>query len=104
MALCRRVLDAINTGASTERGGYSVIDQQQTECDREQIEVTIIPSRRDHDLQKNDKPTCKQPHSPRRPTETWNDNLDDKSERDRKARDPPRTLIGPPADHARHRR
>src|SRR5882724_4527943 len=83
-ALCRRVLDAINTGASTERGGYSVIDQQQTERDREQVEKAIIPRRRNHDLQKNEEPTGKQPQSARRPNEKWDDNFDDETERDRK--------------------
>src|SRR5438309_2454354 len=78
-----------------------IIDEQQTQRDGEQVEETIVPRRRDCDLEKNEKPTRKQPQSARRPNEKRNDDFNDEAERDRKFLEPFRTLIGPPTDHSR---
>src|SRR5437867_302979 len=78
-----------------------IIDDQQTQRDGEQVEETIVPRRRDCDLEKNEKPTRKQPQSARRPNEKRNDDFDDEEECDRKFLEPLRTLIGPPTDHSR---
>ena len=78
-----------------------IIDEQQTQRDGEQVEETIVPRRRDCDLEKNEKPTRKQPQSARRPNEKRNDDFNDEAECDRKFLEPFRTLIGPPTDHSR---
>src|SRR5438270_6680794 len=80
-----------------------VIEEQQTECNREQIEKAIIPRHADRELQRNEKTSRDMPQPPRRPDKKRPDDLDDETKRDRKFLEPFRVLVRPPADHSRQR-
>src|SRR3954465_15202672 len=78
-----------------------VIEHEQTQRDREQIEEAIVSGRSDRDLEKDQEPGRNLPKPARRPDEKRRDDLDDKAERDGKFLEPFRMLVRPPTERGR---
>src|SRR5262245_10070668 len=82
---------------------YRVVDQQQTQCDRKQIEKAIIPCDRDRELKKDQQSGSNQSEMSRRPYEKWHNNFHDEANSDGKMFEPLGTFVGQPAEHRRQR-
>src|SRR5690242_18500725 len=80
-----------------------VVDQQQTQCDREQIEKAIVAGERDHDLKKNQKRAGNQTRAARRPDEKWDDYLDTQTCGYGKMFEPFRSFVRVPGEDCRQR-
>ena len=59
-----------------------VIDQQQAQRDRQQIEEAIVPGDGDRDLKKDHQSSGNQTWTPWRPDEKWDDDFHDETKRD----------------------
>src|SRR2546423_510037 len=77
---------------------YRIVEEQQTERDRQQIEEAIVSGRGDRELEKDQKSRCDVTQSPWRPDKKRYDDFDDETEPDREFLKPLRVLISPPAD------